>query len=476
MSKPVSNVEIEDVLASIRRLVADDGRRPGAPAGASTAASSGAVNAVQEPALEAAPERATVPAGGEAPARPDRLILTPAQRVPEAAESAASPEAAEEAGPILLTDPAPELAEAPEVDLSADLEDPAEEGEALEAEETPEADAEERSEVAPVEPPTESLAPEAEEALAAETGRAHAEPEAPQARETAEDATAPREETPADLDADALTRVVQDELAALLAAHSSATAEPQEAREADTEAAEPAATFRPDPALGAARSGAAARSAAEMLRALSPAEDPATESEADPSPSTMPGQRRVAPEVSETPAAGRPTEAPSAAEAEEMARFDRPRPTGLSLEEKIAELETMIGGKAQGWGESASSETASETAPEEAAPAAGASPEAAAQGGPAEPLEWEDSPYGSALFQSRRAGKLARMAEDLGSDLPEEPAPQALPAMDEAALRELVAEVIRKELQGVLGERITRNVRKLVRREIQRTLASQDFE
>ncbi|MCE0507210.1 hypothetical protein LR948_17720 [Roseivivax sp. GX 12232] len=470
MSKPVSNVEIEDVLASIRRLVADDGRRPGAPAGAST----GAVNAVQEPALEAAPERATLPAGGEAPARPDRLILTPAQRVPEAAESAASPEAAEEAGPILLTDPAPELAEAPEVDLSADLEDAVEEEEALEAEVAPEADAEELSEVAPVEQPSENF--EAETKAAREAGRAQAEPDAPQASETAEDATAPREESPADLDADALTRVVQDELAALLAAHSSSAAEPQEAREADTEAAEPAATFRPDPALGAARTGAAARSAAEMLRALSPAEDPATESEADPSPSTMPGQRRAAPEVSETPAAGRPTEAPSAAEAEEMARFDRPRPTGLSLEEKIAELETMIGGKAQGWGEGASTETAPETAPEEAAPAASVGPEAAVQGVPAEPLEWEDSPYGSALFQSRRAGKLARMAEDLGSDLPEEPAPQALPAMDEAALRELVAEVIRKELQGVLGERITRNVRKLVRREIQRTLASQDFE
>jgi len=48
--------------------------------------------------------------------------------------------------------------------------------------------------------------------------------------------------------------------------------------------------------------------------------------------------------------------------------------------------------------------------------------------------------------------------------------------LDEAALRALVSEIIRQELQGTLGERITRSVRKLVRREIQRALASRDFE
>ena len=48
--------------------------------------------------------------------------------------------------------------------------------------------------------------------------------------------------------------------------------------------------------------------------------------------------------------------------------------------------------------------------------------------------------------------------------------------IDEDVLRELVTEIIRQELQGALGERITRNVRKLVRREIQRVLVSRDFE
>ena len=48
--------------------------------------------------------------------------------------------------------------------------------------------------------------------------------------------------------------------------------------------------------------------------------------------------------------------------------------------------------------------------------------------------------------------------------------------LDEEALQELVADIVRQELQGVLGERITRNVRRLVRREIKRALAMRDLE
>ncbi len=48
--------------------------------------------------------------------------------------------------------------------------------------------------------------------------------------------------------------------------------------------------------------------------------------------------------------------------------------------------------------------------------------------------------------------------------------------MDEEALRDLVSEIVRAELQGALGERITRNVRKLVRREIHRALTAQELE
>ncbi len=47
--------------------------------------------------------------------------------------------------------------------------------------------------------------------------------------------------------------------------------------------------------------------------------------------------------------------------------------------------------------------------------------------------------------------------------------------IDEAMLREMVSDIVRQELQGALGERITRNVRKLVRREIHRALAAHDL-
>ncbi|SFR57093.1 hypothetical protein [Litoreibacter janthinus] len=48
--------------------------------------------------------------------------------------------------------------------------------------------------------------------------------------------------------------------------------------------------------------------------------------------------------------------------------------------------------------------------------------------------------------------------------------------IDEDALRDLVAEIVRQELTGELGERITRNVRKLVRREIHRALLTREFD
>ncbi|WP_347310688.1 hypothetical protein [Defluviimonas sp. SAOS-178_SWC] len=48
--------------------------------------------------------------------------------------------------------------------------------------------------------------------------------------------------------------------------------------------------------------------------------------------------------------------------------------------------------------------------------------------------------------------------------------------IDMDMLRDIVAEIIREELQGPLGERITRNVRMLVRREINRALESRNLD
>ncbi len=55
-------------------------------------------------------------------------------------------------------------------------------------------------------------------------------------------------------------------------------------------------------------------------------------------------------------------------------------------------------------------------------------------------------------------------------------AEDGLDVIDPETLHDMVADIVRSELQGVLGERITRNVRKLVRREIHRILSSADLD
>lgn len=47
------------------------------------------------------------------------------------------------------------------------------------------------------------------------------------------------------------------------------------------------------------------------------------------------------------------------------------------------------------------------------------------------------------------------------------------PNLDEAALRAMINGIVREELQGELGERINRNLRKLIRREIAEFLEEQ---
>ena len=51
-----------------------------------------------------------------------------------------------------------------------------------------------------------------------------------------------------------------------------------------------------------------------------------------------------------------------------------------------------------------------------------------------------------------------------------------LAEQDEVALRALVARVVREKLQGDLGQRITSNLRKLVRREMRMILAAEKLD
>lgn len=62
------------------------------------------------------------------------------------------------------------------------------------------------------------------------------------------------------------------------------------------------------------------------------------------------------------------------------------------------------------------------------------------------------------------------------ADEPQAPLHPAALSLDEGQLRQIVSAMLREELQGALGTRITRNLRKLIRREVQRALMSRDLD
>lgn len=105
------------------------------------------------------------------------------------------------------------------------------------------------------------------------------------------------------------------------------------------------------------------------------------------------------------------------------------------------------------------------SSPETPEPAEAAAPEA------------EETPSEAKTVEARPSETDAaepRPTEDRGD--PAEKAAVALAALpDEDAMRLLVARLIRQELAGELGERITRNMRRLVRREIKQALSSKDL-
>jgi hypothetical protein len=169
----------------------------------------------------------------------------------------------------------------------------------------------------------------------------------------------------------------------------------------------------------------------------------------------------------------------------------RPQPEGRSrLEATIAELEAAITAKPEEWEPDGSEVTPVMDWAATVAEPAFLSARQAARPNPVEEAEELPQVSGSS-WRSRIADDgLMDADEDLSDDLERSPPRardgQADPAegpylpedhiLDEEALRNLVIEIVRQELQGTLGERITRNVRKLVRREIYRVLSSQEFD
>ncbi len=76
------------------------------------------------------------------------------------------------------------------------------------------------------------------------------------------------------------------------------------------------------------------------------------------------------------------------------------------------------------------------------------------ESGPASALSWTDA------------------AAPLAPPEPALPEPAGLSLLDEGVLRELIRDVLREELQGEVGERVTRNLRKMIRTEIGRALTA----
>jgi hypothetical protein len=66
----------------------------------------------------------------------------------------------------------------------------------------------------------------------------------------------------------------------------------------------------------------------------------------------------------------------------------------------------------------------------------------------------------------------AAMPAEAEAEAEAEAGPEDLLLQDEAVLRALIRDVLREELQGVMGERVTRNLRKLIRAEIARALTA----
>ena len=162
-----------------------------------------------------------------------------------------------------------------------------------------------------------------------------------------------------------------------------------------------------------------------------------------------------------------------------------PEADAVPLEQKIAELEELIGRSEGQWepdGDEVESTTSealpwADDAPSEDLKVHRAQPIVPPQtvdAAPEKPVQ--DGPDADALRAAVREAlhdEVGAMEQDW-SDIAQENL--EMPTLDEDGLRDLVADIVRQELQGALGERITRNVRKLVRREIYRAMATNELD
>jgi hypothetical protein len=102
-----------------------------------------------------------------------------------------------------------------------------------------------------------------------------------------------------------------------------------------------------------------------------------------------------------------------------------------------------------------------------------------------EQAAWAASAFHTPVNDSPEPSESAEQTHDMAAQITRDveasldikaAAREAVAEMSEETLRPIVVQIIREELAGELGEKITRNVRKLVRREINRMLASHDLD
>lgn len=133
--------------------------------------------------------------------------------------------------------------------------------------------------------------------------------------------------------------------------------------------------------------------------------------------------------------------------------------TAWSLEDRIAELEAAVGARPDEWEPDGSEDLSQET------------PDRFVFQHRPLPLTGREAVAEPLALRAFQAQEDAEDEQAGGIDIAE-----SATLIDEDALRDMVAEIVRQELQGELGQKVTRNIRKLVRREIRRALASRDFD
>ncbi|KJZ17886.1 hypothetical protein [Loktanella sp. S4079] len=157
----------------------------------------------------------------------------------------------------------------------------------------------------------------------------------------------------------------------------------------------------------------------------------------------------------QAPAEPEITEEPEFRHADEVSKILVLEPTKRAdragLEATIAELEAAVTSQSEDW-EADEGENFDDTA-------------------------WAASAFQSRILDSSEIQNTPPLILETIED-EQEVADEQSPSVgiDEDALRALVVEIVHQELSGELGERITRNVRKLVRREINRVLVAKGLD